>query len=514
MVLCLPGPGPVAPATCGVPTVTLPLDGAAAGRRLRHFRHRFDGIAVDLAALGGPMTAALANALHDSLLPGGRLWLHGAAAPRTLPGLVAERTPADGTVWRKPDVATAAGLPALTRVGPYADLLVGCTRVVELGAGCGRFLDALRLRGIAAIGLEPDPALAAAARARGHTVVAAGLPALASAAAGADGLFAGHWLDALDADQLACTLAACRRVLPPRGRLVVRCRRGAVERLRRALTGPHWSPVRHSLVPLDADDAAVVAIAASPLPPAPAAALGAVPIATAGLPLQQPPRSWYDLERSERQVTSQGGEDGILAELFDRLGTNHRYYVEFGCGDGLQCNTTQLRRQGWHGLLMDGVAAPAAPDAVIHPAWITAENIEHLLDRHGVPAEPDLLSIDVDGNDYWIWRAITRRPRVVVIEYNANLPADRAQTIPYDPAHRWDGSDFYGASLLALAQLGRAKGYTLVYCTQAGVNAFFVRSDLLPGVEPVDPGLLYRPPNYWYRGARSRPDLNRAMLTL
>jgi hypothetical protein len=290
----------------------------------------------------------------------------------------------------------------------------------------------------------------------------------------------------------------------------VRCARAAVPRLRARFASAHWASVHHVALPLEAEDVALLALAAGQRPLQPAG-LDRVRIDTAALPLQRPPRSFFDLERAERQVTSQGGEDGVLAELFARLGTTNRNYVEFGCGDGLQCNTTQLRRAGWTGLLMDGVAAPAADDAVIHAAWITAANINPLLDQHGVPAEPDLLSIDVDGNDYWIWRAITRRPRVVVAEYNANLPADRALTMPYDPQHRWDGSDFYGASLLALAQLGRTKGYTLVYCTQAGVNAFFVRDDLLPGIEPVAPQLLYRAPNYWYRGARSRPDLTRAM---
>jgi hypothetical protein len=204
----------------------------------------------------------------------------------------------------------------------------------------------------------------------------------------------------------------------------------------------------------------------------------------------------------------------VLAAIFARVGATDRSYVEFGCGDGVQCNTAHLRRQGWRGLLMDGVDAPGAPDAEIHAAWITAENINALLDVHGVSQEPDLMSVDLDGNDWWVWRAITRRPRVVVVEYNANLGADDALTIPYDPQHRWDGSDYYGASLPALERLGRSKGYTLVYCNTAGVNAFFVRDDLLGGEAPRDVRAIWRPPNYWYRRARQFPDLARPWVAL
>ncbi|MBL8727507.1 MAG: hypothetical protein JNM25_03680 [Planctomycetes bacterium] len=516
MVLCLPGDDANTLASlraAGVPAVT--LDPAAApARRLRHFRHRFDGVVCDLAAFGGTLPADLAAALDETLLPGGRLLLRGADAPGTVaPDLVCCGRSRGSSLWRKPRPTPPGAQPAIVRVAPYADLLVGCRRVIELGAGGGRFLDALRLRGIAAAGLEREAALAGPARARGHEVCIGGLADLPALARGADGLFVGHWLDDLDRAAVERVLQACRHVLPAGGRLLLRCGRAAAARLHEPFTARHWAPVHRVDVPLDADDVALLAFATGDPPPWPAG-VADVRIDTAALPLQRPPRSCFDLERAERQVTSQGGEDGVLAELFARLGTTNRHYVEFGCGDGLQCNTTQLRRAGWQGLLMDGIAAPAAPDAVIHAAWITAENIGALLDHHGVPAEPDLLSIDVDGNDYWIWRAITRRPRVVVVEYNANLPADRALTMPYDPLHRWDGSDFYGASLLALVQLGRAKGYTLVYCTQAGVNAFFVRDDLLPGLEPVDSQLLYRAPNYWYRGARSRPDLTRAMVTV
>ncbi|ALM10329.1 MAG TPA: hypothetical protein DEB30_00430 [Candidatus Peribacter riflensis] len=118
----------------------------------------------------------------------------------------------------------------------------------------------------------------------------------------------------------------------------------------------------------------------------------------------------------------------------------------------------------------------------VHREFITAENIEPLFKKYGVPAECDLLSIDIDGNDYWVWKAITHfHPRVVIMEYNANKGPELSVTIPYDPAFIWDKTDYQGASLKALEKLGREKGYTLVATDRNGVNAFFVLDALVPG---------------------------------
>jgi hypothetical protein len=118
---------------------------------------------------------------------------------------------------------------------------------------------------------------------------------------------------------------------------------------------------------------------------------------------------------------------------------------------------------------------------------VTAENVEALFAKYGVPGLFDLLSIDIDGNEYWVWNAIRcYRPRVVVIEYNVFFGPDVSKTIPYDPAHRWDESLFHGASLEALRRLGRAKGYSLVHTDSYSPNAFFVDDAELPA-QLVDP---------------------------
>jgi len=195
----------------------------------------------------------------------------------------------------------------------------------------------------------------------------------------------------------------------------------------------------------------------------------------------------------ERREYSQNGEDGIIAAIFGIIGTTNCSFVEFGVEDGMECNTRSLsKHRGWTGLLMDGNAQ--APGSPVRQEFITAENIEELFAKYGVPREFDLLSIDIDGNDYWVWKAIAHyRPRVVIIEYNACIAPEPAVTIPYDPAFRWDGTDYYGASLLALKQLGETKGYTLVCTDRNGVNAFFVWKELAAGrfAPPPWPGTYH-----------------------
>jgi hypothetical protein len=191
-----------------------------------------------------------------------------------------------------------------------------------------------------------------------------------------------------------------------------------------------------------------------------------------------------DLKRFEKSVSSQNGEDGILEVIFAKIGTTNRYFVEFGVENGLECNSATLLTRGWDGLQMD--AADGNPD-YIKKEFIFAETINEVFRKYTVPPLFDLLSIDIDGNDYWVWKAIKGfMPRVVVIEYNGSIPPSESLVIPYDPNFRYDntlpmepaGYAFFGASLAALEKLGREKGYTLVYCESTGVNAFFVQKDL------------------------------------
>ncbi len=219
--------------------------------------------------------------------------------------------------------------------------------------------------------------------------------------------------------------------------------------------------------------------------------------------LVHPPRIWWHsrtrvaaaeasalaLAHFERKVYSQQGEDGIIAEIFRRLGTTSRYAVEFGMGDGTECCTRRLfEEDGFSGLLMDGGESNVKTARALHvsrpqvqvvQSFITAENILELFRTARVPADLDLLVVDIDGNDYWVLERILSAfsPRVIVAEYNARWVPPCEWVMRYDADHVWDGTAHFGASLTSLTKLADAHGYALVGCDSRGVNAFFVRKD-------------------------------------
>lgn len=216
------------------------------------------------------------------------------------------------------------------------------------------------------------------------------------------------------------------------------------------------------------------------------------------------------LNHFDARTYSQNGEDGILEEIFRRVGTSDQSFVEVGAGDGSEnCTRRLAEEEGWRGVWIEGdedaaqrarAAAPTERVIVVEQQVDTA-TILPLLREAGVAAEPDLLVIDIDGNDYWLWRAIAtaHRPRVVVIEYNASFPPGRRWVLPYDPLHRWDGSRAFGASLESLVDLGGVLGYRLVACDARGVNAFFVREDVASGATFIGSGQArehYWPPSF------------------
>lgn len=205
---------------------------------------------------------------------------------------------------------------------------------------------------------------------------------------------------------------------------------------------------------------------------------------------------------------SQTDEDGILLALFAIVGAPEKTCVEICAGDGVECNSANLiLHHAWHGLLVDGdpqnVARGqayyrASPHTYIYPpvfahAWVTRSNVNELITGNGFSGDVGLLSIDMDGVDYWIWEAITAiTPRVVVLEYQDVLGPDRSVTVPYADdfnGYRMGSTNgmphFSGASLRAFVNLGRKKGYRLVAINCSGYNAFFLREDLAPGIIPT-----------------------------
>lgn len=212
------------------------------------------------------------------------------------------------------------------------------------------------------------------------------------------------------------------------------------------------------------------------------------------------------LLRSERKVYSQSGEDGIIAEVFRRVGTSSRRFVEIGAGDGLENNTVWLLLQGWSGAWIEPTEISkkfdpfmASGRLTVLNMFATAEAVQRL-EREGFFAGIDLLSLDIDGNDYHILAALEKlEARLVIVEYNAKFPPPHKFIMKYDPDKSWDMTDDYGASLAAWDELLQTKGYSLVACSIGGVNAFFVRNDLLAGkfCEPLTPENHYEPARHW-----------------
>lgn len=197
---------------------------------------------------------------------------------------------------------------------------------------------------------------------------------------------------------------------------------------------------------------------------------------------------------------SQFEEDGILLLIFSLIGEESRKVVEVCCGDGQQSMAANLIvNHGWQGLLFEGdLALVKAAQSfykrqsdcllnqpIIKQAWITAESINSLIAEGGYSGEVDLLSLDIDGNDYWVWKAIDKiSPRVCVFETHNIIPSNLALTIPYDPNFRKDITDFHSASLLAITKLSKEKGYRLIGAHRHGFNAFFMRNDVGTDIFP------------------------------
>jgi len=220
----------------------------------------------------------------------------------------------------------------------------------------------------------------------------------------------------------------------------------------------------------------------------------------------------------QSQVCSQNSEDGIIHEIFNRIGTTNKIFAEVGIGNGCENNTAFLMSQGWTGSWIDGDSGflqtlksriDITTDCLKYiVSFATRENISSLFEQLDVPAEFDLLSLDIDQNTYYAWEGLGNyRPRVVVIEYNAAIPSDINWKVNYDPNRAWDGSQNFGASLKAFEILGRKLGYSLVGCDFFGVNAFFVRDDLVAGMfaEPFTSENHYEPPRYAISSRRSHP---------
>ncbi len=234
---------------------------------------------------------------------------------------------------------------------------------------------------------------------------------------------------------------------------------------------------------------------------------------------------WQDLREIERRKSaqlpvlwghkaySQNDEDGIVNEIFRRIGAGTRTFFEVGVGNGMQNNSLFWLKQGWRGAWIEGspesatfirrafAGAIARGDLSFQHSMVTAESINGLAAAAGFAGrEVDLLSIDIDGNDYYVFERLnTLGARLLVIEYNARFPPPIRWRVPYAPDYVWDGSDWFGSSLQSLCDLCAQRDYTLVACNVTGSNAFFVRNDELQDRFPLAGSVeqLYQPARYF-----------------
>lgn len=217
-----------------------------------------------------------------------------------------------------------------------------------------------------------------------------------------------------------------------------------------------------------------------------------------------------ELEAAEKKIYSQHGEDGVIQALLDKIPPRHRFVVEFGAHDGESMSNSRhlILDHDWRAVLIEPhppffklLKARYADNSRVRTvqSWITTENINQLFADAGVPKDFDVLSIDVDGPDYYLWEALTDyQPAIVLVECNASIPPNREYVVPESKAWELSGTAAEGANLLALFRLGERKGYRLIYTELSGANLFFLHESVAENLDLSDltPDVLYQTPQF------------------
>ena len=210
----------------------------------------------------------------------------------------------------------------------------------------------------------------------------------------------------------------------------------------------------------------------------------------------------------EFKVSSQWGEDGIIQYLINNIEIKNKIFVEFGVENYTESNTRfLLQNNSWSGLVIDGSDEHISyikndpiywkHNLKAECAFITKDNINELITKNGIKDDIGILSVDIDGNDYWVWEAINCiSPRIVICEYNSHFGDSYKVSVPYDAtfvrSNKHFSNIYYGASISALDFLAKKKGYSLVGSNIAGNNIFFIRNDLMSDFNVLTPKEAYR----------------------
>jgi hypothetical protein len=216
-----------------------------------------------------------------------------------------------------------------------------------------------------------------------------------------------------------------------------------------------------------------------------------------------------NLNKYEKSYYSQNGEDGIIQEILNRISPlQNDYFVEFGVETGVECNCRHLYESFWKGLMIEGNEDYYKKlrenynifNLNVVNSFITKENIVEIFEKNNVPKDLALLSIDIDGNDYWVLKEIldSYQPFVIVAEYNAHYEPPVEWIMKYNPNHLWDGTSYFGSSLQSLTKLCNKFDYALVCTDSKGVNAFYVnRKYMNDKLKELTPSEAYHPATYY-----------------
>jgi hypothetical protein len=197
-----------------------------------------------------------------------------------------------------------------------------------------------------------------------------------------------------------------------------------------------------------------------------------------------------DLNLYKNRIYSQDGEDGMISKFFEELNIEKGWYCEFGATDGyMVSNTRCLREKGWNGVLIEGNPdfykqmtknLGENPNVFLFEKYVSnekGEKLDEILADSPIPEDFDLLSIDIDGNDLWVWESMLKySPKLVIVEYNSNFDSESSLTIQYDKNHRHNDDDYFGATVGAFNRLAVRKGYDLIGYTQC-LNLFFAKKE-------------------------------------
>lgn len=214
-----------------------------------------------------------------------------------------------------------------------------------------------------------------------------------------------------------------------------------------------------------------------------------------------------NIQDAEFSVFSQWGDDGIIQYLINTIAIKNKTFVEFGVENYREANTRFLLiNNNWDGLVIDGSEAninfikndPISWNYNLNSiaSFITKDNINQLIEGAGFKGEIGLLHIDVDGNDYWFWECLNViNPEIVIMEYNSLFGGEFAITVPYKEdffvTHEHYSNLYFGASISALTQLAKTKGYSLIGSNSNGNNAYFVRNDKMSELRSLVPAEAY-----------------------